>query len=67
MNLSRVKTLVYINHKITHYYKLIKVIGSGTYGKVYEAQHLKSGLLCAIKVIMKKQIEGKTSLICYLE
>jgi len=30
-------------------YKLISLLGEGSYGKVYKCEHKESGLLCAIK------------------
>ena len=35
---------------ISQYYELLEEIGSGTYGKVYKARHLKTDEIVAIKV-----------------
>lgn len=52
---------------ITDYYRIGKVIGQGTYGKVREANHIESGLECAIKIIRKSQIQVRKSLVNYME
>ena len=59
--------LVKINGKITDYYEIGRVIGQGTYGKVREANHIESGLYCAIKIIRKSQIQVRKSLVDYME
>ena len=41
-------------------YKLVRIIGQGTFGTVVQAKHRKSGLECGIKLIktpLKTQIE----------
>jgi len=37
--------------KIKHFLIFPKLLGQGTYSKVYKAIHKKTGMICAIKVI----------------
>jgi serine/threonine protein kinase len=43
---------------MTHNYKLLEEIGSGSYSKVYKAIHVPTNLLVAIKVLKKDQINS---------
>jgi cyclin-dependent kinase-like len=42
-----------------HQYRVLELIGEGTYGKVFKAQHRETGLLVAIKRF--KQAEDEDS------
>lgn len=40
-------------NSITDQYKLGRLLGQGTYGRVRKATHIESGLVCAIKIVKK--------------
>ena len=44
--------------EIGNKYKIIKLIGSGTFGKVYKAQNIETNEFVAVKEISKERLEG---------
>jgi len=38
------------------HFTLIRKLGEGTYSKVYQAWHKKTGIICAMKVLDKKKV-----------
>jgi serine/threonine-protein kinase ULK/ATG1 len=43
---------------MTHIYKLLEVIGSGSYSVVYKAIHIPTNLLVAVKIFGKDQLNS---------
>ena len=41
-----------------HQYEILKLIGKGTYGKVYKARHISTGQIVAIKSINLEKDEN---------
>lgn len=41
---------------ISQYYTFFKTLGSGSFGEVKKAEHVKASVDCAVKIIKKKKI-----------
>jgi serine/threonine protein kinase len=52
--LAQKKKLSYVP-KAKHFI-LMRKLGEGTYSKVYQACHKKTGLICALKILDKKRV-----------
>ena len=58
MKSIQTKNLQYIDN-IADYYEILQELGEGNFGEVKLAKHLRSGVLCAIKVVNKRYLREK--------
>ena len=66
-NQLKIKTRLFVNEKLGKFmddYKILKEIGSGSFGKVYKVQHLKySDRIFAMKMIRKRSTDDVNMII----
>ena len=43
-------------HDIADYYQFYEMMGQGSFGEVWKAEHKKANVVCAIKIIKKSKI-----------
>ena len=53
---------IYSVDDISQHYQKVRVLGAGSFGQVYEAVHLKTDTVCAVKACAKERIQADQKL-----